>query len=70
MGTFAQEREYLSVSEVARRLGVSAATVRRRVADGQIPAAQLGGPGSSVRIPATGLERWLEDHATTLGAQR
>ena len=51
MEPYEQRSEYLSVAEVASKLGVSAPTVRRKIAEGEIPAAQLGGPGSSVRDP-------------------
>jgi excisionase family DNA binding protein len=59
MTTLDQEPEYLSVAEVAMRLGVSAPTIRRKVAEGQLPAAQLGGPGSTIRVPSRAVERWL-----------
>jgi excisionase family DNA binding protein len=51
--------EYMSVAEVAMELGVSAPTVRRKVAEGELAAVQLGGPGSSIRIPRAALEAWL-----------
>jgi excisionase family DNA binding protein len=54
-----QEREYLSISEAALKLGVSAPTIRRKIATGELPAVQLGGPGSSIRIPTAALEAWL-----------
>jgi hypothetical protein len=41
------------VADVATKLAVSAPIVRRKTAVGQIPAAQLGRPGSSVRIGET-----------------
>ena len=34
-------------------------TVRRRIRDGELPAVQLGGPGSAVRVPRAGLQAWL-----------
>jgi excisionase family DNA binding protein len=53
-------REYLSVAEVAMRLGVSAPTIRRRVADGSLRAVKLGdGRNCAVRIPRSALEEWL-----------
>jgi excisionase family DNA binding protein len=39
---------------------VSTWTVRRYIANGQIPALQLGGKGTPVRVPADELEAWLE----------
>jgi excisionase family DNA binding protein len=53
------ERQYLTVAEVAAELACSEPTVRRRIRDREIPAVQLGGHGSGVRIPRAGLEAWL-----------
>jgi excisionase family DNA binding protein len=53
------EAEYLSVRDVARLLNVSTATVRRHIEAGELPATQLGGPGSAIRIPRAGLDAWL-----------
>ena len=43
----------------ARTLDVAPITIRRKIEAGEIPAAQLGGPGSAVRIPRAALEAWL-----------
>jgi excisionase family DNA binding protein len=51
--------ELLTVAEAATLCNCSAPTIRRRIAEGEIPAVQLGGPGKSVRIPRTELEAWL-----------
>jgi excisionase family DNA binding protein len=51
--------ELLTTAEVAERLRVSERTVRRWAAEGTMPAIQLGGAGTHLRIPATALERWL-----------
>jgi excisionase family DNA binding protein len=60
MSTFAKpESEFLSIAEVAMELGVSAPTVRRKIAAGQLPAVQLGGPHSSIRVSRRELEAWL-----------
>jgi len=59
MTTDAPSRQFLTVAEVAMRLGVSAPTIRRRIASGEIPAVQLGGPGTSVRVPHAALRAWL-----------
>jgi excisionase family DNA binding protein len=60
MSTEAQLRPLLTAREVAERLHLSPSTVRRRIADGEIPAVRLGvGPQSPVRIDADDLERWL-----------
>ena len=53
------QREYLTVAEVAAELACSEPTVRRRIRAGELPAVQLGGQGSGVRIPRAGLEAWL-----------
>jgi excisionase family DNA binding protein len=54
-----RERQYLTVADVAAELACSEPTVRRRIRAGELPAVQLGGPGSGVRIPRAGLEAWL-----------
>jgi excisionase family DNA binding protein len=54
-----KRREYLTVAEVAAELVCSEPTVRRRIREGSLPAVQLGGHGSGVRIPRAGLEAWL-----------
>jgi excisionase family DNA binding protein len=61
MHTFSPERELLTVAEVAMRLGVSSATVRRRIADGSLRAVRLGPnpTASPVRVPRSALEEWL-----------
>jgi excisionase family DNA binding protein len=59
------EREYLSVAEVAMKLGVSAVTIRRKIASGELPATQLGEPPASVRISRRDRDRWLEAHRST-----
>jgi excisionase family DNA binding protein len=59
MSTVAHEREYMSVAEAAMLLGVSAPTIRRKIATGELPAVRLGDKGSSIRIPRAELEAWL-----------
>jgi excisionase family DNA binding protein len=49
----------LTVREAAMALNCSADTVRRRIADGEIVAVQLGGRGKAIRVPADELDRWL-----------
>jgi excisionase family DNA binding protein len=51
--------EFLTVAEAADLLGVHHMTLRRKVWAGEIPATQLGGPHSPIRIPRAALERWL-----------
>lgn len=48
-------RSFLTVDEMAALLGVSTKTIRRRVADGSLARAPMG--GRAVRIPATELDR-------------
>ena len=54
-----QRLTWLSVREVALRLGIHEQSVRRKIAAGQIPALQLGGPGCALRVLEDELERWL-----------
>jgi len=53
---------WLTVKEVARRLDLHPLTVRRKIAAGEIPALQLGGPGCAVRVFEDELASWLEEH--------
>ena len=52
----------MRIGEVARELDVSPDTVRRKIASGELPAVQLGGSGSSVRVSRAALEEWLAGH--------
>ena len=56
-----EEREMLSPTEVARRLGVSRRTVRRWVAAGVLPAYRVGGV---IRIHPEELASFLERSRT------
>lgn len=49
-------RQYYRVEEVAERLGVSLATVYRRINDGSVPSVRLGG---LIRIPIQAFEQSL-----------
>jgi len=60
--TAAGGHELLKTGEVAERLRVTERTVRRWAADGSIPAIQLGGAGTHLRIPAAALEHVLLAH--------
>jgi excisionase family DNA binding protein len=54
------ETTLLTPQQVAARLGVTRATVYRRIREGVIPAVQLGPePRSAIRVDARDLERWL-----------
>jgi excisionase family DNA binding protein len=58
--TIAHVLPLLSLPEVAARLNVSEATVRRKIEAGDIPAVRLGtGPQAPVRVDPDELERWL-----------
>jgi excisionase family DNA binding protein len=62
------ERDYLSIAEVADQLGVHPNTIRNKIAAGELPAARLGGRGSSIRIPTEAVRVWLwEDGETCRG---
>lgn len=57
-------REFLSVSEFARVVGVSADTARRWARSGTVQAVRLGGPRSDWHIARRELSR-LADPAST-----
>jgi excisionase family DNA binding protein len=60
MATVAYEKKrMLRIGAVAARLDCSESTVRRLIANGQLRAVQLGGPGHSLRISERELESWL-----------
>lgn len=50
--------------QAAQRLGVSVATVDRRLADGTLPRCNLG--GRSVRLPAAAIDRIAAGESTEL----
>jgi excisionase family DNA binding protein len=51
----------MTVNEVASTLGLSTATVRRRISEGQLEAFRVGrGEGRSLRIPARAVDALLE----------
>jgi excisionase family DNA binding protein len=54
------QRRLLTLDEIASTLGLSRRTVERRVKAGEIPALQLGGPRTAIRVPADELDAWLE----------
>lgn len=56
----------LNVEEVGRRLGLSRATVYRRIATGDIPAVRLASQGrGAVRVSEDELEDWLFSNPNT-----
>jgi excisionase family DNA binding protein len=57
--TIAAYPKLLTVAQVARRLNVSEITVRRRIRAGELPAVQLGGPKTAIRVAENELAAWL-----------
>lgn len=55
------EEQYVSAAEIAKRQGVSSATIRRRIAAGRFPGALHD--GFSWRIPLSAYAAFLEDCA-------
>jgi excisionase family DNA binding protein len=62
MPMIVEEPAWLTVKETARRLGLHPLTVRRKIKAGELPALQLGGPKSPIRIFEDELASWLEEH--------
>jgi excisionase family DNA binding protein len=52
----------LRVDQVAELLQVHPSSVRRLIADGELPAVRIGAAGRAIRVPRSALEQWL--HAT------
>jgi excisionase family DNA binding protein len=59
MATSSPERAFLTVREVATRLGVGEKKIRRLIARGELPAVQLGSRRTAVRIAESELDAWL-----------
>lgn len=59
MSTAEHDRKLLTVRETADRLRVSVPTVRRHIRHGRLPAVQLGGRGSAVRIDTRKLDEFV-----------
>jgi excisionase family DNA binding protein len=59
MSSISTER-LLTLDEVAARLGLKRRTVLSKIRRGQLPAYQLGGKGSAIRVDPAELERWLQ----------
>jgi len=60
------EKEFLKVSDVARRLNVSQMTILRMIKDGQIEATRIG---KSWRISTKAVERLIEENKNTRGGE-
>jgi excisionase family DNA binding protein len=58
----------LRITDVARRLDCSESTVRRLISNGELPATQLNGKHTSLRIDEDLLEAWLEQRFVGNGA--
>ena len=54
-----EHQRLLTISETADRLNVSTVTVRRLIRRGELPAVQLAGKGSAVRVAEGELNHWL-----------
>jgi excisionase family DNA binding protein len=61
MNTMTTNDAFLTVAQVAARLQVSRATVYRLVSSGELPAVQLSGINSAIRISERELGEWLFD---------
>jgi excisionase family DNA binding protein len=57
----ADRHELLTVKETASLLRLHPITVRRMIEQGAIPAVQLAGKGTSIRIPLSALQRFCVD---------
>lgn len=63
------EPAYLSVAATARTLGLSEATVYRRVWDGSLPVLRLSEHGA-IRIPVSGLDEFARPSESLARAPR
>ncbi len=59
--------EWLTVPQVAERLGVSEETVRRWIRAGELPVLDLGGPKAGYRIREADLEEFLQGRYGRVG---
>ena len=57
----ANQKEYLSVADMASEFGIHEMTFYRMIRDKKIPAFKIG---SQWRVRRTDLNRWLEDHCS------
>jgi excisionase family DNA binding protein len=63
-----EHQRLLTVGETADRLNVSPVTVRRLIRRGDLPAVQLAGKGSTVRVAEAELNQWLYANPEKEGA--
>jgi excisionase family DNA binding protein len=61
MAIEAQEQppQLIDIPTAAAHLGLSSATVRRKIKAGEIPAYRMGGPGTVIRIDPCELDAWV-----------
>jgi excisionase family DNA binding protein len=59
MTTQVETGRLLTVKETAEILGLHPMSTWRLINQRRIPSVQMGGPGSSLRVPEAELERWL-----------
>lgn len=59
MQTEVERHRLLTLKEAATFTGLHPDTLWRKVRRGEVPAIQLGGRGTSIRIDERELERWL-----------
>jgi excisionase family DNA binding protein len=59
MSTTETASRLLTVPEVADRLRISRQSVYRAISSGRLPAVQLGGAGTPLRVDEHELEAWL-----------
>jgi excisionase family DNA binding protein len=64
----ADRHELLTVKETASLLRLHPMTVRRLIEQGAIPAVQLAGKGTAIRIDAAELETRLRPQSSTMGS--
>lgn len=67
MTAVAHEPRLLTVLDVAARLNVSESTVRRLIADDELPSLQLGGKRKAVRIDESEFVAWLYGEKPSTG---
>lgn len=61
----ANQKEYLSVSDMAKEFGIHEMTFYRMIRDKKIPAFKIG---SQWRVRRADLNKWLEEHSSVPGA--
>lgn len=61
-------RRYESLKDAASRTGLGVRTLRRRIADGSLPAYRLGGPASSERTPRTSTACYVQSADFTVAS--